>query len=304
MVSVIIPVYNAEKYLEHAVLSAEKNKYVSEIILIDDKSPDNSIDICFKLKNKFPNKVHVLVNKENVGAGESRNIGILAATSKYIAFLDADDFFNLERFDRSIPMLEQDVSIDGIYEAIGVKYTDDKSKIQHLERMERAKANIVNPALQIDFTGIEKDLNPEDLFYHLLKSDYGWIHLNGLTLRSSSLNHVKLFSNQRIAQDSEFITRISRTLNLLGTKDFTPVAFRRVHPDNRILKYKKNPNDKDSHRKWIYFLLHTKSHFGKDKKSLIYLVLRATDSANKFEKIFKMLRIFLTEPKIIFYLIF
>lgn len=89
-VSVVIPVYNAEKYLEICVESILNQTYKSlEVILVDDGAKDNSPQICDRLRDK-DDRVFV-IHKDNEGAGKSRNRGIEAATGDYILFVDSDD---------------------------------------------------------------------------------------------------------------------------------------------------------------------------------------------------------------------
>lgn len=90
--SIIMPVYNSEKYLEKAILSALKNLTIKyELIIINDCSTDNSLKIINKIiKN---NKNIILINNEkNIGAGLSRNKGLEIAKGKYIGFIDSDDY--------------------------------------------------------------------------------------------------------------------------------------------------------------------------------------------------------------------
>ncbi len=89
-VSVIIPVYNMERYLEDCVLSVLSQNYENvEIILVNDGSKDNSLDICNTLASKREN-IRV-IDQENSGVSVARNTGIAAAQGKYLLFLDADD---------------------------------------------------------------------------------------------------------------------------------------------------------------------------------------------------------------------
>ena len=90
-VSIIVPVYNVEKYIEKCLNSLISQSYRNiEIILIDDGSKDNSGKICDKYKKKDP-RIKV-IHKENAGVSEARNSGIQKATGKYLCFVDADDF--------------------------------------------------------------------------------------------------------------------------------------------------------------------------------------------------------------------
>ena len=76
-ISVIIPVYNAEKYVSQAVESALQFNEVYEVVLIEDKSPDNALEVCRELAEKYDRvKLYQHPDKGNHGAGASRNLGI------------------------------------------------------------------------------------------------------------------------------------------------------------------------------------------------------------------------------------
>lgn len=91
-VSIIVPVYNVEKYLDKCIQSLLSQSLADiEIILVNDASPDKSIDICRKYEELDP-RVIVIDKKINEGLGFTRNAGIKEATGKYIAFCDSDDY--------------------------------------------------------------------------------------------------------------------------------------------------------------------------------------------------------------------
>lgn len=91
MISMIVPLYNAEKYLNICVDSILKQTYTDfELILVDDGSTDRSRDICDKY-TLCDDRIKVF-HKKNAGVSEARNTGISAANGKYIGFIDADDW--------------------------------------------------------------------------------------------------------------------------------------------------------------------------------------------------------------------
>lgn len=91
MVSIIVPVYNAEKYLVDCIESLVNQTYKNiEIILVNDGSTDNSLSICEEYAQKYD--FISLINKANSGVSEARNSGILAAKSELIMFVDSDDY--------------------------------------------------------------------------------------------------------------------------------------------------------------------------------------------------------------------
>lgn len=97
-VSIIIPVYGVENYLERAVDSAlAQTLSEKEIILVDDGSPDSCPAICDRYAREYPDQVRV-IHQENQGLGMARNAGVQLARGEYIAFLDSDDTVEPEMY--------------------------------------------------------------------------------------------------------------------------------------------------------------------------------------------------------------
>lgn len=91
-ISFVVPVYNVSKYLSQCVESIIMQKNIKkEIILVNDGSTDDSLDICNKLATKC--KDIIVINKKNEGVSEARNVGIKNANGKYICFMDSDDYY-------------------------------------------------------------------------------------------------------------------------------------------------------------------------------------------------------------------
>ncbi len=91
MISVVIPVYNVEKYLERCVESVMRQTYQNlEVILVNDGSTDGSLNVCKALQKKYPEIV--IVEKTNGGLSSARNAGIKVSNGDYITFLDSDDW--------------------------------------------------------------------------------------------------------------------------------------------------------------------------------------------------------------------
>jgi glycosyltransferase involved in cell wall biosynthesis len=121
LLSVIIPVFNTEKYLSKcikSVINQKNNK--TEIILIEDCSTDNSLKICNSFK-KNP-LVKIIRHKKNLGVSISRNDGILAAKGKYVLFLDSDDWLypgSLKKIEKLIKKKPKTEVIIGRYNSDG-----------------------------------------------------------------------------------------------------------------------------------------------------------------------------------------
>lgn len=94
MLSVIIPVYNVEKFLDKCLESVRKQTYTNlEIIIINDGSTDSSAKICEQFVEKDSRVVYI--SKENEGTGKTRNLGIKISKGEYITFLDSDDWWDV-----------------------------------------------------------------------------------------------------------------------------------------------------------------------------------------------------------------
>ena len=92
-ISVIIPYYKKKQLIKRTVLSVLKQSHkLFEIIIIYDDSDVSDLNYIKKIK-KLDRRIKLIVNKKNVGAGFSRNLGIKKSSGDYIAFLDADDYW-------------------------------------------------------------------------------------------------------------------------------------------------------------------------------------------------------------------
>ena len=107
LVSIIIPVYNASRFLEETINSIQKQTYSNwEAIFIDDCSSDNSYDI-IKQYQKNDKRIKVIKNKVNNGVAVSRNNGIDYAKGEYLCFLDADDKWHPEKLAKQINFMQK-----------------------------------------------------------------------------------------------------------------------------------------------------------------------------------------------------
>lgn len=111
LLTVIIPVYNVQKYLEKCVDSVLSQSYTNiEILLIDDGSIDGSSAICDRLSLK--DLRITIIHKENGGLSDARNTGIREAKGEYIAFLDSDDYIDQSAYEIMInKMIDMDLDI-------------------------------------------------------------------------------------------------------------------------------------------------------------------------------------------------
>lgn len=106
-VSVIIPIYNSEKYLKETLESLENQTIFGEIevVLINDGSKDNSLKICKKFEERYSNVV--VISQKNAGVSNARNTGIKIARGHYITFLDSDDIVEPYLYEREYQLIDR-----------------------------------------------------------------------------------------------------------------------------------------------------------------------------------------------------
>ena len=107
IISVIIPVYKVEQYLEQCIVSVTRQTYQQlEILLVDDGSPDRCGTICDEWA-KRDRRIKV-IHKENGGLSDARNAGLKVASGTFIAFVDSDDFIMPTMLEQLLVALEQE----------------------------------------------------------------------------------------------------------------------------------------------------------------------------------------------------
>lgn len=104
--SVIIPAYNASRFIEDTVKSVIAQTFPDwECIVVDDCSTDNTFELVSAIAENEP-RLRVIQNSENMRVAKTRMAGVAAARGKYVAFLDGDDMFVPEKLERQISLLE------------------------------------------------------------------------------------------------------------------------------------------------------------------------------------------------------
>lgn len=259
--SVIIPVYNAGNYVKRAVESALQQPETDEVILIEDKSTDNSLQMCKMLDKQYKKvKLYQHPDKRNCGAAVSRNLGVEKAKYDYIAFLDADDFYLTNRFSHVKGIFSSDTYIDGVYDAIGTHFESENAKEFWLK----------NSNMEL-LTTLTKKVEAEKLFVYLARWTHGHFSLDGLTVKKEAFRKAGLFDTElRLHQDTALCIKLSAVSRLVPGQIKKPVAMRGVHDSNRTAS-----KDTDFHYT-KYMLWKTLYHWTKQiklekKKSIIIL---------------------------------
>jgi glycosyltransferase involved in cell wall biosynthesis len=223
-VSVIIPVYNRAKFVEKAVHSALMQPETGEVLFVDDGSIDNSLAIGQRLAAKDSRvKVFQHPDKKNHGPSAARNIGLKNAKFEFIAFLDSDDTFVANRFQKTKKIFAKNPTADGVYEAVKlVDYPDLKTH------------DFVNLEL-ITFSEI---FPPNAFFEKFLLAKTGHCSIVGLTIKREVLSKVEPFDLKlRRAQDVDFMMRLGLKTQLFPGSLRNPVSMIGNHNERSVYNF-------------------------------------------------------------------
>lgn len=204
-VSVVIPAYNAEKYLAETIRSVLDQTYNSyEVIVVDDGSSDGTLEVA----RSFEPRIKALA-KSNGGPASARNLAIRNSRGAYIAFLDSDDLWTPDKLDRQVALLENNPAV-GLTYSEALMFTEDKGERKVGER--------------IGFT-----LNPS--FRSLLFGDY--IPNSTVMIRRACVDKVGLLNESREligVEDYEYWMRVAKHFTMVGIP--RPLAYYRIREGN------------------------------------------------------------------------
>ena len=217
-VSIIIPLYNHEKYIEAALLSVVNQTYPHlEIIVIDDGSTDNSADC---LRSITDSRIQYIY-QENQGAHSAINRGVELATGEYVAILNSDDIYHHRRIETFIGYCERHDTIDAVFSY--VQCVDDKEAYLHL--IEGTKDNWKGEDSRMNFA------DSDDIFLQLLGGNFLCTTSN-LFCRKSVFSELGTFSGLRYTHDYEFFLRL--TFYKSAAIVDKPLLCYRIHGENTL----------------------------------------------------------------------
>lgn len=288
LVSVIIPVYNAELFIKKAILSALNQQEVEEVIVVNDGSTDESLEIIEALQKEHDRiKIYHHINKINKGRSASRNLGIKMATKDYIAFLDADDFYLEGRFLNDKILFKTNPLIEGVYNAIGVHFYREKTNEE---------------LLNLSLTTVTEKIKYDDLFYTILSGKKGYFSIDGLTVKKTIFKKTGYFvENLQIAEDTDLTLKMSLICRLEAGVIDRPLAVRGVH-DNNIF------NNEDLYLRDRHKMFESLIHWSLNKNQPLKVVdellkwlfyYRLKEKHSNFKETFYWLYLLKKNPKLI-----
>ncbi|MCV9931877.1 glycosyltransferase family 2 protein [Flavobacterium sp. LS1R47] len=142
-ISVIMPVYNAEPFLKESIESILNQTHTDfELLLLNDKSTDNSLEIILEYKQK-DSRIIVINKESNVGPANIRNEGIFASKGRFIALMDADDISLPNRFERQVDILKKNPEI-GVCGSGFTFFGLKKNVVTHSEKHDEIKVSFLH----------------------------------------------------------------------------------------------------------------------------------------------------------------
>jgi len=210
--SIVIPAYNCERYIEQAVHSVwDVAPPCSEVIVVDDGSEDATREIAADLSrtSPLPMRVEKHPGRRNCGPGATRNRGIAMAAGTLVAFLDADDYYLPGRFDEDLRQLANEDSLTGVYGLTRIELEGEGSR-------EDIHSDVM-------FIGLPPEAGSEQTMNYLLKEHF-W-HANAVTVRRSALLQVGGFDEKLpMAEDCLLWFKLASAGRLSREKSLEPVA--------------------------------------------------------------------------------
>lgn len=185
--SIIIPIYNASKYLEKCISSILLQSYKNfELLLINDGSTDNSLFICDKYKNR--DERVIVLNKENGGVSSARNLGLKHASGDYVTFIDADDFVDLQFLEEINSILNEN-NVDILKYSYTTIYGSFQKKYHFTSTVDKV---------------ILYDSYKEEIFNNLFCT-YDFTNIWNCFFKKELIHNLKFDINLKYAEDRKFM---------------------------------------------------------------------------------------------------
>ncbi len=185
-ISVIIPVYNAEKTIEECIMSIVAQTVFDrlELIIVDDRSSDNTVSIVSAYEARYPDEIMLICIDKNAGPGNARNIALQYASGEYIGFVDSDDAIVPDMYEKLLSVMKDtgaDVVDGGMYiqkDDRAILFTSDAS------------------------TGVQDDVKRSSLIVS------GGYVMTKLYRREFLINEDIRFRNEYVLEDMDFLIEV------------------------------------------------------------------------------------------------
>ncbi len=258
LVSIVIPCYNVEDYVEKAIESALGQTYTDiEIILVDNNSRDNTALILKKYTSGYPDKI-IHLNENRQGAPYARNTGLIKASGQWIQFLDADDYLASNKIEHQINLVKVNQSVDVICGAFNYQYINNKNKIFHPYNNQDIISALFNLKLGTTSANLWKT--------ETLKENNGW-DIHSPCHQEYELMSRLIMKDCHFIADQEPLTTVRQRKGQI-TSHFREMAFHRM----------------TLYRKWITWIENYRPEWYFNNRQFInYKLFYAIDSVGSFD---------------------
>ncbi|WP_243525214.1 glycosyltransferase family 2 protein [Bacillus pseudomycoides] len=209
LVSIIIPTYNAEKFILHTINSVRAQTYkIWEIIIIDDCSSDSTIRIVEE-QEKLDKRIRIIKLERNSGAAIARNTGINHAKGKYIAFLDSDDLWLPEKLEKQLAFMQNN--------DIAFSFTS----YQIMDQDGILTDKVVHVPEKIDYNGLLKNTIIGCLTVMLDIEKLGKVQMPNIRTRQDTATWLKILKQGHYAYGlDEILSKYRKVENSISSKKF------------------------------------------------------------------------------------
>lgn len=276
LISIVMPVYNVEKYVENCIESILDQTYTNwELIIVDDGSTDNSISICKNILDDYPDKIKI-VTKSNGGLSDARNFGTASAKGEYLVYIDSDDIVSPRYLNvllsgllsshsdvstcmyKDIP--EQNVHLLDSLGDIQRGTISNEESLKYLLKDEYINTGAWGKLAKTSFW--KKFKFPKGRVYEDLSTIYKLLTeaktvcytnemLYGHVMRAGSLSHQKSVSDNQI---SDYIQGIDERFNYL---DYRFPSLKNLLYANRVVEYLR-----------VYYLISNSNYINNNQKRI------------------------------------
>ncbi|RRD40773.1 glycosyltransferase [Leptotrichia sp. OH3620_COT-345] len=292
--SIVIPVYNVEKYLEKCLSSLCGMEISNEIIIVNDGTQDSSLQIAQKFKENHKEENIKIISQINRGLSEARNTGLKAAVGKYISFIDSDDFVDTEAYSRFVSeVIKDDVDIGiGRYKKILEKRETGNENFQCVTEIRNYKRGKIRTGKEYLRIMYENDMHGPEVWDDLFKREF--LIENNIFFKKGRMHEDEIFTVESLIKASKvkfygiyyynYLQREKSIMSTKSSKNYEDMEKNINEIYNLMLSEKdekiKKVLEAEIHRLYKIIIKHTEHKYKKE-------CLRFKENYTKFSSVYR-----------------
>ena len=223
--SIIVPVYNVERYLERCLKSLCGLKIENEIIIINDGTKDGSLEIAERFRENHKNENIIIISQENQGLSEARNNGLKVAKGEYISFIDSDDFVDTENYEKFINETIKDKVDIGIgrYKKIIEKNNGNETELECLTEIRNYDKGEIRTGKEYFDIMYRNDMHGPEVWDDLFRREF--LLDNGIFFKKGRMHEDEIFTVETLLKASKvrfygiyYYNYLQREKSIMSTK--------------------------------------------------------------------------------------